>query len=494
MPFPLTERCWNVQIDGKLTFFGVLDKYFDQIGDKYHLCSKTRISYACEYERHIIPRVNDRPLESFTAEEFEQIIFDINGEGKGFAKTTLQHYRLLIFRVVKMAVQEEKMNDPFWGVDFEEILNPEQVERKEKKTLPKSLTPLQMCAISESIYGTAFVSGRRAGLMSMLESGVRPKEAAGTSFGDVREMTWLNGCSTIAIHSSTIAQGNKRNNRPKTINGYRTVVIGPRATDVIRKLAEDVQKHISAGEITADTPDGLTTLDVLPIAGNKDDPSIPCSSPDLTKEFRHLLRDVGYDKEDYQAAQRIAESDEFRKAERKATPSELGFAIEKDPTAYILRRQYCTDLHIVGCCQEEIQYAMGHRIDNAAIDRRDFRNEDKITSLAEKVVKRPFVNRDVLNRKETTMSGNYYHNKDFHSETIRIPCRKGKIMIRIRSHEPLTASSISIDLPKSMKAECCYYQTKNLAPQRKEVNVLNDYYETYRKVYEELDRIEKDKE
>lgn len=425
MPFPLTEKCWNVQIDGKMTFFGVLDKYYDQISDKYRLCPKTRITYASEYERHILPRLNDRPLESFSAEEFEQIIADINSEGREFAKTTLQHYRLLISRVIDVAVQDEEMKDPFWGVNFEEILNPEQIEKKEKKTLPRSLTPLQMCVMSESIYNTAIDSGRRSGLMNMLEAGVRPKEAAAESFGDIRGMELLDSCATVAIHSSTIAQGNKRKNKPKTINGYRMVVIGPRATNVIRKKSEDLKNGISAGEITADIPDRLTTLDILPIAGNKDDPSIPCSSSDLTKEFRHLLRDIGYDKEDYLAAQRIAESDEFREAERKATPSELGFAIEKDPTSYIFRRQYCTDLHIVGCCQEEIQYAMGHRIDNTAIDRRDFRNEDKIASLAKKVTKRPFVNRDVLNQKEITMSGNCYHNMDFHSETIRIPCRKG---------------------------------------------------------------------
>ena len=488
MPFPLTEKCWNVQIDGKLTFYGVLDKYFEQMGDRYHLCAKTRISYAGEYERHILPRVNDRPLECLTAEDFEQIIIDIKSEGKKYAKATLQHYRLLISRVIDVAVQKEKMKNPLWGVDFEELLSPEQVEKKEKKTLPKSLTPLQMCAISEEIYSTASTSGRRTGLMNMMESGIRPKETAGASFGDVREMAQLNSCSTVAIHSSTIEESHKRKNNPKTKNGYRTAVIGPRSTQIIQKKKEELQKCIDEGKILDDVSNGLTLLDVLPIASSKDNPSVPCTSSDMTKEFRHLLRDINYDKEDYLAAQRIAESDEFQEAEGKATPSELGFAIEKDPTAYIFRRQYCTDLHIVGCCEEEIQYAMGHKIDNAGIDRRDFRNEDKITLLAEKVIKRPFVNKDVLKEKEIVMIGTGYQNKDFHSETIRVPIRKGKMRIRIRSHEPLTSSSITFVLPENVKAKCCYYQTRSHEKQRKEVNVLNDYYDSYRKAYEELEK------
>ena len=221
MPFPLTEKCWNVQIDGKLTFYGALDKYYEEIGDRYHLCSKTRILYASEYERHILPRVNDRPLENFPAEDFEQIIRDINSDEKKFAKTTLQHYRLLISRVIDVAVQEEEMKNPLWGVNFEEVLLPDQVKKKEAKTLPKSLTPLQVCAISEQIYNTASGSGRRTGLMNMLESGLRPKETVGASYGDVKEMRFLSGCSSAAIHSSTIKQGRKRKNKLKTKNGYR---------------------------------------------------------------------------------------------------------------------------------------------------------------------------------------------------------------------------------------------------------------------------------
>lgn len=492
MPFPLIEKCWNIQINGKLTFYGVLDKYYEQIGDRYHLCTKTRISYACEYERHILPRVNDRPLESFTAEDFEQIITDINEEGRGFAKTTLQHYRLLITRVIYAAVNEENMKDPLWGVDFEEVLTPDQVAKKEKKTLPKSLTPLQICAISEQIYNTAFSSGRRTGLMNMLESGARPKEATGASYGDVKKMRLLDSCSTMAIHSSTIKQSRKRKNKLKTKNGYRTAILGPRATNIIKqkKLALN---NIDVLQVASDIPDGLEITEILPLACGNEDPSVPCASPDMTKEFRHLLRDVNYGEEDYIAAQRIAESDEFQEAEKLATPTELGFAIEKEPTAYILRRQFCTDLHIVGCTQDEIEYAMGHKIENTAIDRRDFRNEDRITALAEKMIKRPFVSKEVLNQKEMVMSEMSYKNSDFYNETIRVPIRKGKLRIRISSHEPLDKASITIILPENLSSKCCYYQSQRSAPQRREVNVLNDYYDSYRKAYEELECREKAK-
>ena len=45
MPFPLSEKCWNVQIDGELTFFGVLDKYYDLIGDKKPHTQNTLVTH-----------------------------------------------------------------------------------------------------------------------------------------------------------------------------------------------------------------------------------------------------------------------------------------------------------------------------------------------------------------------------------------------------------------------------------------------------------------
>ena len=128
-----------------------------------------------------------------------------------------------------------------------------------------------------------------------------------------------------------------------------------------------------------------------------------------------------------------------------------------------------------------------------AIDRRDFRNGDKITALAEKMSKRPFVNKEVLKQKEIVINGTNYCNEDFHNEIIKLPIGKGRVRIRVSSHEPLTSARVTIALPENVKAKCCYYQTGCHEKQRKEVNVLNDYYDEYRKAYAELDRREKEK-
>lgn len=479
MPYPRDIHKWAVMIDNKLTFFGVLYKHFDAIADAHHLKQSTRNEYAGEYERHILPRFQNHPLEAYAAEDFEAVIQNIASAGDGCAESTLQRYRMHIKRVIAMAVQHEGMRDPLWGVVFDEVLKPKQVGQRERRTLPKSFTAQQQCAIGEVIYQSAAEFGDNVGLMLSYEAGLRPKESAGVTYGDLWE---FGDYGVLAIHTSTQGQSCKRHGKLKTKNGYRMTVLGSRAVDIINiKKAEtsrllDREKGNSAAIMTA------------PIAGKKDDPLQPHSSTQLSKAFRTILQDVGYDSEEYMAATRVVESEEYADAVRKVTPSELGFADERNPTMYIQWRQFCTDMHIVGWNADQIQYAMGHRIENTAIDRRDFRNEDKLKELGEQLNRRPSVNREVLNQECCTVSGTQLRNNDFHDVRIRVPMQKGKIIIRASSHEALTPASVKISLPPNVHAVSCkYYAREDASPQNKEVNVLNDYYDDFRKAYQELD-------
>ena len=488
MPYPTTKNNWIIQYDGKPTFFGILSKYFDQMGERYRLNQATRESYAKEYERHILPKINSKPLESYTGEELEQVITDIMNSGTDYAQSTLKHYRLLIKRVVDIAVQEEGMKDPLWGLPFGEVTTPKEVEEQERKTLPKSLTPLQQCSIGEAIYAAAVDAGDMLGLMLTYESGLRLKESAGVSIGDFIKPLPAQNFSHVAVHNATIAQSHKRHGKVKTSNGYRLGILGPRATAILYRQIEEIQKRIDKGDIVLDANGMVPEISAMPIASSRKDPLAPCSSPQLSSAYRIALRNAGYENEEFLAAQRIVESDEYIEAERRVTPKELGFADEKDPSAYSARRQYCTDMHIVGCVQDERQFAMGHRIENPAVDRRDFRNEDKLRALAEKLNKRPVINPQVLEPNEIKMEGASYQNPDFHNETIRIPAKKGKYIIRITSNEPLTPATATFAFPKQMNARCKYYQHQSSAQQRREVNILNDYYEAFRQAYALLEQ------
>ena len=485
MPYPRDTSKWTVMIDNKLTFCGALYKYFDIIADEHNLKQDTRNNYAGEYERHILPRLQNRPLEEYTAEDFEAVILDIASEGDGCAESTLQRYRMHIKRVIDMAVQHEGMHDPLWGVVFEEVIKPKQVGQRERRTLPKSFTAKQQCAIGDAIYQSGSECGDNVGLMLSYEAGLRPKESAGVTYGDLWES---DDYGVLAIHTSTQGQGNKRHGKLKTKNGYRMAVLSRRAVDIINNIKDEM-----CGLLDREKGNSVAIM-TASIAGKKDDPFQPQSSTQLSKAFRTVLHDIGYDAEDFMAAARVVESDEYADAVRRVTPGELGFADERNPTMYIQRRQFCTDMHIMECDVNQIQYAMGHRIENTAIDRRDYRNKDKLKELAEKLNRRPSVNREVLNQEYYTFSGTQLNINDFHDTRIRVPMRKGKIIIRVSSHEPLTPASIEIFVPQNVHAiSCKYYVREDTSPQNKGVNVLNDYYDDFRKAYKELDEKQKSK-
>lgn len=66
--------------------------------------------------------------------------------------------------------------------------------------------------------------------------------------------------------------------------------------------------------------------------------------------------------------------------------------IEKDATAYILRRNFATHLYILGLDESQRQYIMGHQIEENEDKRWFFRNEELLEPIARTLSLRPIVN------------------------------------------------------------------------------------------------------
>lgn len=64
--------------------------------------------------------------------------------------------------------------------------------------------------------------------------------------------------------------------------------------------------------------------------------------------------------------------------------------------------------------------------------------------------------------------------------------KTGKIRIRISSHESVAPVQLKITPPEGVDINCTYYDTEERSRQRQEVNVLNDYYDAYRKAYRRI--------
>ena len=65
---------------------------------------------------------------------------------------------------------------------------------------------------------------------------------------------------------------------------------------------------------------------------------------------------------------------------------------EKDPSVYRFRRNFGTYLHILGLSEAEIQYVLGHNIEDIHLTRSDFMDEDKLYAIKQKLKRRPLLN------------------------------------------------------------------------------------------------------
>ena len=101
------EQDWPVQCRKQITFAGVLLKYYDAIAKKYHWGIRTKDSYAKDYEKNILPRLKDRPLSEYTAEDYKQLIYDFSEETDGSISSAVQSswvyfYKYLMFFIDPM--------------------------------------------------------------------------------------------------------------------------------------------------------------------------------------------------------------------------------------------------------------------------------------------------------------------------------------------------------------------------------------------------------
>lgn len=116
---------------------------------------------------------------------------------------------------------------------------------------------------------------------------------------------------------------------------------------------------------------------------------------------------------------------------------------EEDPTAYLLRRNYATQMCLLGLSNAEMQYLMGHDVEDAYESRNEFVDSDRIYSMYLKLQRREIVNggKRVYNKAEISIRG---------GETVKI---------HISAKEPTDSVSFSIsDTNRSEHARINWFE------------------------------------
>lgn len=370
-----------------LTFCGTLEEFYKVISRYWN--DATRKKYDRDYNNVILPHIdnhNIKIISSYTKEDCEDMLRRIQEDGyesKGvkceYSENAMNHFKYLIYSVFLNAANAGYCERFLWGTKFELNIGRETLAVRSKTQIKKSLSIEQEKLLISALMESPKENGKRIALLLMFALGVRDGEACGLDFGDIYELPYYKGCYVAVIKQSTIPNTSILQSSGKTWNTGRRIPIPGRVAEFLLKRKAIITEIIERSGLETD-------INRLPLAADcslyddKAEISKRLKADDVTEEAKKAFRQAGI-------ASEVLASLEIEMEEENAR-LEIS---ESNVTAYLLRRNFATHLKILGMDYPDIQYLLGHCIDDPYINRPDY-TDSKLYQLSERMANRPLVN------------------------------------------------------------------------------------------------------
>ncbi len=455
---------FNEKIGDKPTFYGVLfdDDIWKEARSPWN--DDTCLSYVKKFIGYVFPYLNEKALCDLTKEDFVElrdvIRKRLRREGKEYGDDCLHQYEYRISRITKAAEKKGICTDALWGTSFQISTSTDDTTKSEKEyiRLRKSLSIGEERYIADRILYNPEQVGEYFGLALMFCLGLRDNEACAASFGDVEEIM-------DDVYALRVYKSGKKNTRQakyggKTANANRIIPI----PNILKDLLSAREEYI----ITQDKKLGKRIKE-LPIACKGMDFKCQCRSSEIGQAGTKLLREASLD----EGILMFIDAG-LKKVEDEESEDTI---VEKDPTAYLFRRNFATHLYLLGLTDTEIQYVMGHYIEDANTLRNFFRNEEKLMRIARKLCMRPIVNE--INDETIVVRESHCSLKNVTDAMIVVPTPADSeciLRINVQQREPHSDTSIQLDAD----ANGTYYCTPNTNDYAPTTNIIPTYLERYR--------------
>lgn len=475
---------WNSMVDGKLTFAGVLTKNYHVIVDMPRKWSadSTRKQYLRDYDEYVLPELNEFPLERYEREDYDKVIERVyQKRGIDCKESFVQHIRNIIRRVLVVAEQEGICTDILWGTSYsvESEGAEEELCSKELVRLRKSFTIDEEISIVNAVLDDHTQSGLNFGVALMFCLGIRNAEACGSDFGDIHRLKKDKSMRCLWVYKTTSYDSSQEHYGGKTGNVGRVIPIPSRLDDLLERRRQFLIEKVLDGSLEAireqdemdlsDVEFAEAFVDRLPIVCLGDHYTMRCASKELTAAGTAMLREVKIEQEmlaliDYDI--------------RRPGRTEEGI-VEKDPTAYACRRNLGTQLYILGLDESEIQYIMGHEIEDDNDERNFYRNEEKLYEIALKMEKRPIVNFE-KNSEAVNVTGSFFEEKNVCKTNLVIPIdsEKERVKVVVRKREPQTKVDLNFEY-EGIAMTGVRESYDNTEPYSETINVMQEYQKRY---------------
>lgn len=385
----------SLAYDGELTFAGLLQKYFVERDSKHQNTGisrnwnqKTALSCQYDYERRLLPCLYslckpETPAHELTEELFEQVLQALADEHH-YSDGTVEHYRHLIFLVYQAGVDHDHYPDTlFWQDPFDEDIS---TEAEKEVWRVKTMTRLRKSfSIEEELRIIHWFSslqpetamGEEIGLALMFTLGLRNNEACGANFSSIHllhghpDISVFDMLQSTKLNSSEVKSGGKTSNAPRTLLMMKPVV------DFIQRRKDYLMQLLKDGALIL--PEDLHAVEDLPIVCKGLSFSKRASSRELAAAGRDLFKRIGIDRSELASLFQILCSSDLQNLKLE----------EKEPTTYLFRRNCATHLYQLGFSPSEIQYWMGHEIEDPFTQRSFFADPDQIYALKGKWDRHP---------------------------------------------------------------------------------------------------------
>lgn len=469
------------EIGEKLTFYGIYEKYYDQLAE--HWNDDTRKNYEPIYREKLAPRLNEKPLEDYSACEIKNVIEDIkacgrqnveNGSRKDYAQDTIDGYISNIRSVTKLA---EKLGickiDILWGTDFELTeYSDENSRTREFVKLRKSLSIEEEMSVFKQVMTDTLQDGEDMGVALMFALGLRNSEACATDFSDIKPLEGHPECYCLWIYKTTEKNVNDVKASGKTKNADRIIPMTGKIARFFLERLEQLKRMQNEGVLSFDDDEKYACVSDLPIVCLGQNYKNRCSANHLTLAGKKVLKAAKLDSDVLGYIDAVLPTEAFIK--------------EKDATAYLFRRNLATHLHILGLDEPEIQYIIGHDIEDITETRNFFTSEEKLYPIKLKMDNRPLLSdcypyyESIELIDENTSCK--FQTPEFQKLVIRSESVSVRtIKIRACATEPQEKIDIKISSVGCAESICGTILTSSYNDVAGKVNIVGKYHEIYRK-------------
>lgn len=353
-------------------YIWAVERYFNTISKDLSFEDSTIEQEYGRFINNVFPFVNPNlPIADYDSEEIKKLLDSILiYNDNNISQNTLDHsYRRMVARICKYFNAEfVKEDDPLWGSCYN--FKTEELDNYYLSQLTKSFTIEEEKLLTKELLKDPLTNvGEKIGISTSYTTGVRENECCGLNYGDIIEMKLYKniyklraGYQTTTLHSSSLKAGGKTENAPRYI-----VLIEAYIDYILKRM--DYLNSILAFPITDENGTFNSVLD-LPIACKGTNYTQRCKSEDLAKVSRKIFKDVLHMDE-----RRVAKIDEER-----LNAMDAGIYY-KDVTLYAMRRNFDTHCYNLDFSSSQIQYIMGHEIQDKRFRRCDFVDEDYLLEM-----------------------------------------------------------------------------------------------------------------